>query len=171
MYTLYIAAPSPYDCNFETGLCSWKQAKDDQFDWTRNKGGTSSGNTGPSVDHTKGTASGYYVFIETSTPRVKNDKARLVSAVVKDTTIKCLHFWYHMYGPDVNTLNVYTMSSGKLGSPVWTKHGTVGNKWMEIDINITPNSTYQIVFEGVRGTSYQGDIAIDDISLTNGLCG
>ena len=28
----------------------------------------------------------------------------------------------------------------------------------------------QIVFEGVRGNSYQGDIAIDDIKLTNGIC-
>lgn len=28
----------------------------------------------------------------------------------------------------------------------------------------------QIVFEGIRGTSYQGDIAIDDIALTVGAC-
>lgn len=26
----------------------------------------------------------------------------------------------------------------------------------------------QVVFEGVRGRSYQGDIAIDDVSMKNG---
>jgi len=26
------------------------------------------------------------------------------------------------------------------------------------------------VFEGVRGTSYKGDIAVDDVSLTKGSC-
>lgn len=28
----------------------------------------------------------------------------------------------------------------------------------------------QVVFEGVRGTSYKGDIAIDDITAKAGLC-
>jgi hypothetical protein len=28
----------------------------------------------------------------------------------------------------------------------------------------------QVIFEGVRGTSYLGDIAIDDVSLTAGSC-
>lgn len=31
-------------------------------------------------------------------------------------------------------------------------------------------SWFQVVFEGVRGVSYYGDIAIDDISLTVGTC-
>ena len=51
---LCISAPSKYDCNFEQGLCTWSQAHDDQFDWTRKRGGTSSVGTGPSVDHTLG---------------------------------------------------------------------------------------------------------------------
>jgi len=29
----------------------------------------------------------------------------------------------------------------------------------------------QVVFEGVVGSSYRGDIAIDDISFTAGACG
>lgn len=47
-------APSTYDCHFESGLCTWTQAKDDQFDWTRTTGGTGTGQTGPSNDHTHG---------------------------------------------------------------------------------------------------------------------
>ncbi|KAH3887682.1 hypothetical protein DPMN_011700 [Dreissena polymorpha] len=51
-----IIAPSQYDCNFENGLCTWQQAQDDQFDWTRNHGGTTTLLTGPSIDHTTGTS-------------------------------------------------------------------------------------------------------------------
>lgn len=29
---------------------------------------------------------------------------------------------------------------------------------------------FKVIFEGVRGTSYLGDIAIDDVSLTAGSC-
>ena len=35
-------------CDFEKGLCKWKQSKSDEFDWTRKSGGTPSGKTGPS---------------------------------------------------------------------------------------------------------------------------
>lgn len=31
-------------------------------------------------------------------------------------------------------------------------------------------SCTQIVFEGIRGTDYTGDIAIDDVSITAGIC-
>lgn len=46
------------NCTFEQGLCSWTNAKGDNFDWTRDRGGTASWNTGPSVDHTLGTRQG-----------------------------------------------------------------------------------------------------------------
>jgi len=42
-------------CNFDSGLCSgWRQSYSDVFDWTRNRGSTSSSGTGPSSDHTTG---------------------------------------------------------------------------------------------------------------------
>ena len=31
-------------------------------------------------------------------------------------------------------------------------------------------SVFQVVFEGVVGTNYRGDIAIDDVSFTAGPC-
>jgi hypothetical protein len=49
---------------------------------------------------------GYYMYIETSSPRVANDKARLESNLITAKQLRCLSFWYHMYGPHVNTLNV-----------------------------------------------------------------
>ena len=46
------AAPSAFDCDFETNLCSWTQDPGDDFDWTRIQGSTASAYTGPQFDHT-----------------------------------------------------------------------------------------------------------------------
>lgn len=48
----YPAQASPFDCNFESGICSYTQDRSDRFDWTRANGPTGSANTGPSIDHT-----------------------------------------------------------------------------------------------------------------------
>lgn len=73
----------PASCNFERSICSWTQDKLDKFDWTRANGHTSTYGTGPSRDHTRGTASGYYMFIESSSPRRRGDKARLLSPLFR----------------------------------------------------------------------------------------
>lgn len=39
-------------------MCDWTNLNDDEFDWTRNKGGTGTSGTGPGVDHTLGTSEG-----------------------------------------------------------------------------------------------------------------
>ena len=33
-----------------------------------------------------------------------------------------------------------------------------------------PNIPFQIVFAGTRGKNFKGDIALDDVSLTDGTC-
>ena len=46
-------------CNFEdTALCGYKQLKNDNFDWSRTTGTTSTAGTGPTNDHTYGTSAG-----------------------------------------------------------------------------------------------------------------
>ncbi|KAL8608892.1 hypothetical protein ACOMHN_065230 [Nucella lapillus] len=164
-------ASSAWDCTFEQGLCSYQQLKDDQFDWTLTNGSTSSTGTGPSFDHTLGTGAGHYVFIETSSPRHPNDKAHLASPPVTDGQPKCLTFWYHMFGPHVNQLNVYTKVFGSsYGNPVWTHQRTIDANWHQATVTLRNTHTYNIVFEGVRGTNYLGDIGLDDIRLTDGPC-
>lgn len=77
-----------------------------------------------------------------------------------------------MYGPHVNTLNVATQSTagGSAQSIIFSKTGTLDNKWYLAKVNVKAKSPYRLVFTGVRGTSYQGDIALDDISLNRGKC-
>ncbi len=47
------------NCDFERGKCTWTNTLvGDTFDWRRSKGGTPSGRTGPSTDHTRQDSSG-----------------------------------------------------------------------------------------------------------------
>ncbi|CAF4520318.1 unnamed protein product, partial [Didymodactylos carnosus] len=68
---------------------------------------------------------------------------------------------YHMYGVDIDTLNVYILQNGQIGKPVWTRSRNQGNQWLKGQYRIQSVSTYKIVFEGIAGS--QGDIGIDDI--------
>lgn len=123
-------------CDFEKDTCSWSNTQQgDDFDWLRSKGVTGTSFTGPSVDHTKGTSQGYYMYIETSAPRVAGDKARLLSQVYPSSgTAKCFSFYYHMYGSDVGSLNVYLLlnqSSDTFSteSLMWNLNGNWGRTW------------------------------------------
>ena len=75
-----------------------------------------------------------------------------------------------MYGPHIGQLNIYTNVGGQFNGPVWSKSGSHGNKWWNGQVQLTNKNPYKIVFEGMRGTSYRGDIALDDIQLSNGQC-
>lgn len=53
----YLANLCVGPCNFESGLCGWKDTSIGSYQWSRNKGSTVTPGTGPSVDHTCGNAS------------------------------------------------------------------------------------------------------------------
>ena len=58
LHNLFLNVTVIYRCTFEKSFCQWKQLKDDQFDWSRNRGATASYGTGPAFDHTTGSSSG-----------------------------------------------------------------------------------------------------------------
>ena len=94
------------------------------------------------------TANGTYVYIETSFPRNHNDTARLISALIPKNSRPgtCISFWYHMYGPDINTLSVYTKSGGSLSSPIWKRTGNQANKWKHALVFVRSLLDYQVGF-------------------------
>ncbi|XP_046856282.1 MAM and LDL-receptor class A domain-containing protein 1-like isoform X6 [Xenia sp. Carnegie-2017] len=157
------------DDGFGTASCPWHNAKtSDDFDWSIGSGSTSSSNTGPSKD-SKGSSSGNYFFIETSSPRQQGDKAWLVSQSFFNSR-KCLTFYYHMYGNDIGSLNVYRKIYGNKYS-AWSKSGNQGNAWLKAQVYVDGiYYTYKIIIEGVRGSGFEGDIAVDDIELKGGYC-
>ncbi len=116
-------------------------------------------------------SAGYYMYIETSA-NSNNALARFVSPTLTLTNNqpKCLTFWYSMYGQTINNLKVYFLRNKQRGSAVWSKHGTQGPKWLQARVDITGASPLQVVFEASKGATYQGDIAIDDISAADGSC-
>ncbi|XP_025084912.1 MAM and LDL-receptor class A domain-containing protein 1-like [Pomacea canaliculata] len=166
------SAPTIYDCNFERDYCKWQQAVDDIFNWTRTQGPSGTQSAGPINDHTLGTGQGWYIFIAPSHTSHPDDMARLMSPQITDNTPRCLSFYYHMFGASVNLLNVYMKSSGQsgIGSLIWQRQGTQGASWLHAMVQVTPTVAYQIIFEYVRGTSYSGDIAVDDIAFPTGSC-
>ncbi|XP_072498078.1 MAM domain-containing glycosylphosphatidylinositol anchor protein 1 isoform X3 [Notamacropus eugenii] len=164
-------------CHFEDEkICGYTQDRADNFDWTRQNALTQnpkrSPNTGPPTD-ISGTPEGYYMFIETSRPRELGDRARLVSPLYNiSAKLYCVSFFYHMYGKHIGSLNLLVRSRNKgvLETHAWSLSGNRGNSWQQAHVPINPSGPFQIIFEGVRGSGYLGDIAIDDVSLKKGEC-
>ncbi|XP_022096406.1 MAM and LDL-receptor class A domain-containing protein 1-like [Acanthaster planci] len=164
------------NCTFETDICSYIQvpSPDDDFDWTRGSGETASLNTGPGYDHTYGDKTGYYMYLETSPSSVgTNHKAQLASAINEPTVntggAMCLTWWYHMYGLSINRLNVYIRRGGQ-DTRIWTRYQTQGNQWLKAMYTVTSEKSWQVVWEGLAGNSFTGDIALDDILIYYGPC-
>ncbi|XP_071956925.1 MAM and LDL-receptor class A domain-containing protein 1-like [Antedon mediterranea] len=170
--TANVVVPSgPANCDFEAGICSYTQDTTDDFDWKTTRGSTPSRNTGPSYDHTHGASgSGRYLYTEANDAASK-DVARILSANVSPSSNgMCLNFWYHMHGSDIGTLNVYIQTGVNIGSPVWTRSGTQGDQWLTESIPVTTRNQYNVVFEAIRGSGSQADIALDDIIVESKPC-
>ncbi|XP_017550923.1 MAM domain-containing glycosylphosphatidylinositol anchor protein 1 [Pygocentrus nattereri] len=178
--------PSDHVCGFEdVRICGFYQDRSEVFDWTRqnhlSQNPKRSVNTGPDTDRS-GTKEGYYMYIETSRPRQKGDKARLLSPLYNVTAARgpsgssrvphCISFFYHMKGKHIGTLNVLlrVKSIATVDSVVWTRSGHQGPDWRKANIMVYPSGPFQVVFEGIRGDGFEGDIAIDDVSVTKGKC-
>ncbi|KAK7488814.1 hypothetical protein BaRGS_00019949, partial [Batillaria attramentaria] len=164
-------AGSPVDCNFDLGICSYEQVRGDDFDWTRHSGRTQTPNTGPDTDHTTG--HGQYMFIETSNPRGKGDEALLATPTLTWTSpTSCFTFWYNMNGAAIGTLELLTVAPDLRRNKhvLWTMSGSQGLQWHQAKITVNTISPLRFLFRGVRGDSYTGDIAIDDVKVTEGGC-
>ena len=83
---------------------------------------------------------GYYMFIESSSPRAPGDLARLFSPAINGASPMCVQFWYHMYGPHINALNVYLSQGNTLGTPVWTRQGNQRNQWSQGTVQVPGGS-------------------------------
>lgn len=85
------------------------------------------------------------MYIEAS--GVRNKVAQLSSLQETQTGPACISFWYHMYGTNIGTLNVYTAQGGNNGSPVWGRQRNQGNRWNLAQISINPSSPYTVILE------------------------
>ncbi|KAJ0058726.1 hypothetical protein NL108_000437, partial [Boleophthalmus pectinirostris] len=157
----------PLNCDFENNLCGWEQLVQDSFDWTRHSGATPSSQTGPSNDHTNGV--GFYMYIEGDSV-THGDSARMLSSLCQYERPMCLRFWYHMFGSaTAMALNIYLLE-GNRATKIWSKQNNHGSEWKPGYVDITTSGPYKIILEGIRGSTVESDVAIDDISIHFGSC-
>jgi hypothetical protein len=156
----------------ETG---WLNAAGDDMDWTNDINATSSGSTGPNEDHTPAPGQ-IYMYLETSgsgTGRVAN----LETPTFDFTSAPApqLSFWYHMYGATMGTMNLQvSTNSGTTWTTLWTRSGQQqtgsNDPWLQATVNIAAyggQNNVQFRFQGISGTSFTGDMAIDDFLVEN----
>lgn len=136
-------------CDFEKPGCQWKTAPNSAKSWNIGRGKTPSSNTGPSFDHTFKNKTGNYLYFEASwvsgTNRLdKGDRVILTSPPILTTTA-CLRFAYHMYGKNVEALEVF-IRNGKHSRRMWQKKGNQGNKWFVANVELVVNIDYHVSF-------------------------
>ncbi|WP_052503452.1 M4 family metallopeptidase [Lacinutrix sp. Hel_I_90] len=163
-------ASFPYGESFESGLGAWTQATGDDLNWTRDSGGTPSGNTGP----TSGSAGSWYLFVEASSPNYPSKSAILNSPCFNLSSLTTANFTfdYHMYG--ANNLGSIAVeasnNSGVSWASIWNQSGaSQGNAWQSVSLDLSAyvGGSVQLRFVRITGDTWQADIAIDNVKLLN----
>lgn len=169
-------APCTNAANCEANVCSlangWineTNLDQDDIDFRVWSGATGSTGTGPTVDHTLGTAAGKYIYLEASGCFGKT--ANLLSPCIDLTTAPSpqLTFWYHMWGPAMGVLHVdiFSQGGGWINDVVPAISGNQGNNWLQGVVNLAPWSgeVINVRFRGTTGVAFTSDIALDDINV------
>ncbi|CAC5384131.1 unnamed protein product [Mytilus coruscus] len=113
-------------------------------------------------------AGGHYIYLE-ATDVQKGATSRLISNTIYPGDDVCFTFWYHMYGDNMGTLNVYTKSRN-ITTRHWSQSGNQGNLWNFANFDIASSEPYTIIFEGICGDNFESDIALDDIIILQRSC-
>lgn len=160
----------PYSEGFENTLGAWTQSTADDANWTVDANGTPSSNTGPS----SAAQGSYYVFVEASSPNYPNKRAILNSPCfdLSGESSATFSFQYHMYGStNFGTIALEaSTNNGTSWTSIWNESGNKGNAWQSasVDLSTYLGGTVQLRFNRNVGTTWQADLAIDDVSLTTG---
>ncbi len=157
--------------DFESGLGDWTNPSvDDDYDWTRDSGGTPSNSTGPSQG---AGGSSFYMYMETSNGSgayVAGDTAFLESIDLLGSN-RTLTFDYHMYGSNIGTLSVDIFSGGSWINDIWSisgqQHTSNGANYTSASVDLTSfTGTIKLRFRATAAGSWRGDIAIDNLVVT-----
>jgi len=91
---------------------------------------------------------GYFMYIETSSPRQPGDVAVLESKLYPAPVRgRCLHFYYHMYGEHMGELIVLLSPDNGIDTEIWMENKDKGNQWILQQVQIPPSvSPYRVSF-------------------------
>ena len=85
---------------------------------------------------------------------------------------RCMTFWYHMWGSANMALGIRTVNVVKEKKLLFVVKGNKGNQWIKKTLTVYEEGNdhgYNVEFCAKRA-GYKSDIAIDDISFTDGPC-
>jgi MAM domain, meprin/A5/mu/Secretion system C-terminal sorting domain len=168
----------PFVTNFPTGTLPFGYKVSGDFPWLVDSGGTPSAATGPNGDHTQADGSGFYIYTEASGPQpLAVGDFTLPVMDVSTLTFPTLSFFYHMHGAAMGSLevlvrNVTTNSTTSMMILNGQQQPIQSDPYKEAVINLTSfvsAGRVQLIFRGVRGNDFTGDIAIDDIVVAQAL--
>jgi len=144
----------------------------ESYKWKIYNDSTPSSYTGPIIDHTLGTSQGMYIYTEASSGSNLDTAQFIIPCVdLSGVQIPVLSFWYHMYGNDVYKLNIDIYSSAQWYNNIYSitapQQTSYTDAWKEalVDLSAFASESIKIRFTAIRGNSYQGDMAIDDIGI------
>ncbi|XP_065938524.1 MAM domain-containing glycosylphosphatidylinositol anchor protein 1-like [Magallana gigas] len=135
---------------------------DDDGDWIRNTGPTSTPSTGPNAAK----FGSYYKYMNAAALSKAGDMITLVSSKAFSARSYCLTFYYHMFGSKMGGLTVSTQNGTQSAVTKWTMSGNQGDVWIQvpgIDLKLDPQT--KILITAMRDKDDEGDIAVDLIEL------
>ncbi len=160
--------------------CWVNDENESSLDWSVTMGSTPSANTGPTGDYTGG---GKYLYTEVS--GISDATVANVLSPIFDFSQwqnVQLKFYYYMYGQNCGTLGPVSVSTD--GGNTWTDldvtwestgnttksiSGNQGQQWYSATADLSAydgQSNILIRIQSTTGTNYDGDIAIDQFSLS-----
>ncbi|XP_053385338.1 MAM and LDL-receptor class A domain-containing protein 1-like isoform X2 [Mercenaria mercenaria] len=163
------------DCNFDSayGLdsCVWKQRTDDDADWIQLTNRLNP-YTGADADKS-GSQRGRFLTINSATMR-PGDVAAVQTDIFYYSTKFCyVRFYYYMYGSEnIGPLKVYVYNIvDNVRTLMWSVRGSKGQKWQYANVLVYDKSAFRVIFEATAADTATSDIAIDDVTFTDGCSG
>ncbi|WP_246223971.1 T9SS-dependent choice-of-anchor J family protein [Fulvivirga kasyanovii] len=163
----------PYSEGFENTIGAWTQSTSDDLNWTVDANGTPSSSTGPS----SAAEGSYYIYVEASGSGYPNKQAIINSPCfdLSSESQASFNFKFHMYGAS-NMGSIALEASndnGQSWTSLWSMTGNQGNSWQSASIDLAAylGGSVQLRFNRITGSTWQADIAIDDVELSIGDTG
>ncbi|CAG5119499.1 unnamed protein product, partial [Candidula unifasciata] len=181
--TIYDNACEPDDsCDFEEDVCLWSKEggdSDSKFYWTRYRSYEKTASFAPAIDHTRQSATGYYMFVQASLDNA-GSVARLYSQVFASSSSSyCFNFWYYMFGNNLGQLKVFVRNSISSSSiyneaDLWELDGPTNDGWNLAQVNISRDYTrkpFVVIIQATIGSTLQGAFGVDDTQFEMSDCG
>lgn len=156
----------PYQESFEGGFGDWSESTTTGA-WQRQSEGTLTIDTGP----TAASDGDYYLYTEASLNY--DEQAILLGPCfnLDGVTNTNFSFRYHMYGTYIGELRLEVTtdcsSSNSSWTSLWSATGEQGNQWLSASVSLTAyeDQCIQLRFVGNIGSSFKGDMAIDELEM------